>query len=158
MLVVTCHHLSGGSRCRGLHTGWDPQCKLSKGPHMLWGLSDVFVSHRVKMHKTTNKLRWKLMDQTAPPPPLYSDCSLLLERISVRITKSGHLSGKQMDTDVVFRFTGCLCLANSFSRRSGYVLSCFNGSEWPRPFSNTNDIQSHKALAAWCYGGCMPTV
>lgn len=50
------------------------------------------------------------------------------------LPKSGHLSGKQMNADVVFHFTDCLYLANSFSRRAGCVLSCFNGSGRPQPF------------------------
>lgn len=72
---------------------------------------------RDPVHKTTTMPHWKQMDQIVLI--LYLDCALLLERISVRITKSGRISGKQMDTDVVFHFTGCLCLANSFSRRVG---------------------------------------
>lgn len=138
----------------------NPGCKLNKGPeHVLKPLQFLPLS-RGPVHKTAGP-HWKQMDQTVLLH--YLDGSLLLERISLRMTKPGRLSGKQMDTDVVFHFTGCLCLANSFSRRVGYVLSCLtapidHSPLWQKYFSNTNDTQSHKSLAAACCWGCMPTV
>lgn len=93
--------------------------------------------------------------------PRHLGPALRLERIRGGFAKPGSLSGKQMNTDVVFfpfyrLFMSCKFLL----QKSG---SCFNGTERPRPFvatrfSKTNDTQSHKALAAACCRGRQPTV
>lgn len=93
------------------------------------------------------------------------------KEFSVRITKCGHHARKQMNADVVFHFTGCLCLPDSsLWRGGGLFFHVFNGWERPQPlfvaeaFSNTNDQQSHtntqaELVTPWLQNsGSMPAV
>lgn len=122
-----------------------------------------FILHWVE---TVCKKKKKKVDESKRFSPVILRPALLLERTRGGFAKAGSLSGKQMNTDVVFffffSFYRLFMSCKFLLQKSG---SGFNGTGEETAafcsnalFPKTNDTQSHKALAAACCRGRMPTV